>query len=105
MPKKYKKERKEKPDNFFLVKDCLMGTYIARADSKQSEEYRSQETLPMKLKYPESKRSKTEIIPYTKKEREVRCGKVSTRGQKSLALQKGRKGICKAHSLKTERET
>lgn len=82
-----------------------MGTYIARAYSKQSEEYRSQETLPMKPKYPESKRSKTEIIPYTKKEREVRCDKVSTRGQKSLALQKGRKGICKAHSLKTARET
>lgn len=56
-------------------------------------------------KYHGSKRSKADIIPYSKKEREIRYGIVSTRGTKSLAVQKDRKGIRKAHSFKTVKET
>lgn len=47
------------------------------------------------------------LSPYSKKKREIRYGIVSTRGTKSLAVQKDRKGIHvrKAHSFKTVRET
>lgn len=45
------------------------------------------------------------LSPYSKKEREIRYGIVSTRGTKSLAVQKDRKGIRKAHSFKTVKET
>lgn len=53
----------------------------------------------------EVKGQRRKLSAYSKKEREIRYGMVSTRGTKSLAVQKDKKGIRKAHSFKTVRET